>query len=235
MSIDDWTDYITSEGQLYVNADEAESTIDELEKEQVEHVAAIVKQCNARITALKQQHAALVGAVVKAGEYAYDSLLDLNDAVQLALAQQDQPGGDAVELVKAIIADLDRWWKFDGQEHAHTWHEKQDFFAELMNAAMGRPSLLTHVSAALAQQDQPAGEWITINEDGSNLPERTMSGSYMVAMLGPLGYRRYVRAAGSRVAELFYQRPLRAVAYRRCDERPRSGTDYPEYTPPAGG
>ena len=24
---------------------------------------------------------------------------------------------------------------------------------------------------ALAQQDQPAGEWITINEDGSNLPE----------------------------------------------------------------
>ena len=27
------------------------------------------------------------------------------------------------------------------------------------------------LSLALAQQDQPAGEWITINEDGSNLPE----------------------------------------------------------------
>lgn len=37
---------------------------------------------------------------------------------------------------------------------------------------------------ALAQQDQPAGEWVTINEDGSNLPEKVEGAEWYVLTKG---------------------------------------------------
>lgn len=82
--------------------------------------------------------------------------------------------------------------------------------------------------ARVAQQDQPAGEWITINEDGSNLPEYVAYGKWYIRWQHHDGDIQD-QWADAWTTEAIHQHQEKVIAYwsiPHIDRRP----DIPAYT-----
>lgn len=91
-------------------------------------------------------------------------VIDQRDELKADLAAAQQKHAALVEAVKA-------WNKQRIECEQLPWHRSQ----EMMRLLYLRDQMI-----AIAQQDQPAGKWITINEDGSNLPEHVEGAEWCV-------------------------------------------------------
>ena len=89
------------------------------------------------------------------------------------------------------------------------------------------------LALALAQQDQPAGEWITINEDGSNLPEYVEEAWWCLVLSDhdEPAWRSWGYPTNWHYVATLYDSSVRIIAYwsiPHIDRRP----DIPAYTAP---
>ena len=109
--------------------------------------------------------------------------------------------------------------------------------AEVIDGGPGMPIKLAMVASkhwrrikALAQPDQPAGEWITINEDGSNLPEHVEGAEWFVQ--DGTGRAGWTSHGPARWRAKMYRPDRTAVAYWSLLHQPVQVVrpDIPEYT-----
>lgn len=98
---------------------------------------------------------AVVALLVAANERAGKAMADHNDLYEKGMRLEEDLNKqlttaqrELAEIRRKLPAWIRRWWRFDHQQPSSSWHDREDFIAELDKRLGGKPSLLEAAESA---------------------------------------------------------------------------------------